>query len=72
MLDLKLTDYDRKIYETELKGFLPKEFIESETEKYHMGRWAEPKEIADAIVYLASDKATYITGQVIVLDGGHC
>ena len=57
---------------TDMNADLPKDFVESETAKYHMGRWAEPKEIADAIVYLASDKATYITGQVIVLDGGHC
>ena len=57
---------------TDMNADLPKDFVESETAKYHMGRWAEPKEIADVIVYLASDKATYITGQVIVLDGGHC
>ena len=57
---------------TDMNADLPKDFVESETAKYHMGRWAEPKEIADAIVYLASDKATYVTGQVIVLDGGHC
>ena len=57
---------------TDMNADLPKDFVESETAKYHMGRWAEPKEIADAIVYLASDKATYITGQIIVLDGGHC
>ena len=59
-------------YHCALFDSLPKDFVESETAKYHMGRWAEPKEIADVIVYLASDKATYITGQIIVLDGGHC
>jgi len=57
---------------TDMNADLPKEFVDSATAKYHMGRWAEPKEIADAIVYLASDKASYITGQVLVLDGGHC
>ena len=57
---------------TDMNADLPKDFVESETAKYHMKRWAEPEEIADAIIYLASPNATYITGQVIVLDGGHC
>lgn len=57
---------------TDMNADLPSEFIKEETKKYHMGRWAEPEEIADIIVYLASDKASYITGQVIVADGGHC
>ena len=35
-----------------------------------MGRFAEPSEIADAIAYLASDQASYITGQTLILDGG--
>lgn len=35
-----------------------------------MGRFGEPSEIAEAIVWLASDNTTYITGQTITLDGG--
>lgn len=57
---------------TDMNADLPKDFVESETAKYHMKRWAEPEEIADVIIYLASPNATYITGQVFVLDGGHC
>jgi 2-keto-3-deoxy-L-fuconate dehydrogenase len=34
------------------------------------GRMAEPTEIADAVCYLASDKAAYVTGQALVVDGG--
>lgn len=33
-------------------------------------RWGEPGEIADAVVFLASDLSRYITGEVITLDGG--
>jgi 3-oxoacyl-[acyl-carrier protein] reductase len=35
-----------------------------------MGRIGEPEEIADVIVFLASDAARYMTGQVVVVDGG--
>ena len=33
-------------------------------------RWGVPQEVADAIVFLAGDKASYITGQTLVIDGG--
>ncbi len=35
-----------------------------------MGRWAAPKEIADAVLFLASSESSYITGQVLFVDGG--
>jgi NAD(P)-dependent dehydrogenase (short-subunit alcohol dehydrogenase family) len=33
-------------------------------------RWGTAQEIADAVAFLASDKAAYITGQVLRVDGG--
>ena len=34
-------------------------------------RWAEPREIAAAILFLASDEASYITGATLMVDGGY-
>jgi len=38
--------------------------------KVPLGRWAEPEEIAHAVLYLVSPQATFITGQVLSLNGG--
>jgi 3-oxoacyl-[acyl-carrier protein] reductase len=45
-------------------------FAEKTLERVPLGRWAEPEEIAGAFAFLASDDASYITGQVLCVDGG--
>lgn len=37
-----------------------------------LGRWADPSEIADPILFLCSDAARYMTGTVMLVDGGYC
>jgi len=46
------------------------EFIRAEERKVPLGRWAQPEEYAHLVVYLASDEAAFITGQVISPNGG--
>lgn len=46
------------------------EVREDFTRRVPMGRWGDPKELAGAVVYLASDAASYTTGAVLTVDGG--
>jgi 3-oxoacyl-[acyl-carrier protein] reductase len=55
---------------TELTRDLPEALQAQITERTPLGRFGTPQEIADAVAFLASDEAGYITGQVLAVDGG--
>jgi 3-oxoacyl-[acyl-carrier protein] reductase len=55
---------------TELTQDLPEALQAQITERTPLGRFGTPEEIADAVAYLASDEAAFITGQVLAVDGG--
>jgi 3-oxoacyl-[acyl-carrier protein] reductase len=38
--------------------------------KIPMQRWGTPEELAEAVVFLVSEKASFITGEELIVDGG--
>jgi 3-oxoacyl-[acyl-carrier protein] reductase len=55
---------------TDMTAALGEDLTSAATEHITMGRLGSPSEVASAVGYLASDAASYITGQTIVVDGG--
>ena len=49
---------------------LPEATKENLLSQIPLGRTGKPKDIANAVLFLASDAAGYITGQVLSVDGG--
>jgi 3-oxoacyl-[acyl-carrier protein] reductase len=55
---------------TQLTDVLPEDATKAMIENTPLGRVAEPAEIAGAVRFLASDAAAFITGEVLLVDGG--
>ncbi len=47
------------------------EYIEAVKKAHPMGRIGEPEEVANTILFLASDEASFVTGAILPVDGGY-
>ena len=56
--------------ESQLTDVLPEEATKAMVDNTPLGRIAQPREIAGAVRFLASDEASFITGDVLLVDGG--
>lgn len=57
------------ITETDMVASLPKEVIEPLIKTIPLGRIGTPQDVANAILFLSSDLASYITGEILSVDG---
>ena len=55
---------------TDMTGAMPPDILEAERGRIPVGRLGAPDDIAAAVVYLASEQAAFVTGQVLAVNGG--
>lgn len=58
------------LIDSEVVSRMPKEKVEAITKSSSLGRIGKPEEVAQVVLFLASEHSNYITGQTIIVDGG--
>lgn len=56
--------------DTDMTAKIPRDIANKQRERIVLKRFGKPEEVAEAAFFLASDRASYITGQTLVVDGG--
>ncbi|MDE7366259.1 MAG: SDR family oxidoreductase [Lachnospiraceae bacterium] len=57
------------VTKTDMVAALPEQMVAAISAKIPLGRPGEPEDVANAFVYLASDMASYVTGEILSVDG---
>jgi 3-oxoacyl-[acyl-carrier protein] reductase len=57
--------------DTDMNAGLSKEYMTEQAEQIYLKRIAKPEEIASVVVFLASERASFVTGMIVRADGGH-
>lgn len=57
------------VTKTDMVAALPEQTVQAISARIPVGRPGEPEEVADAFLYLASDMASYVTGEILSVDG---
>jgi 3-oxoacyl-[acyl-carrier protein] reductase len=58
------------LIESEVVSTMPKEKVEAILKSSSLGRIGKPEDVAQAVLFLASEHSDYVTGQTIIVDGG--
>ncbi len=58
------------VIQSKMTDVLPEEVREKYLENIPLGRFGTPEDVANVVAFLASDESSYVTGQVIDIDGG--
>jgi len=58
------------LIETEMIAVMKKELVDNIVKSTSAGRLGRPEEVAEVVAFLASDRASYINGQCLIVDGG--
>jgi len=58
-------------FDTDINAELPEDYVQKESEKIALGRFGQPDEIASVAAFLASEDASFMTGSIVVVDGGY-
>jgi 3-oxoacyl-[acyl-carrier protein] reductase len=68
-----LTDRQRHLSEIRAKdrGITPQEYLDESVKAIPLGRFGRPEELGDVVAFLCSERASYLTGASIQVDGGY-
>lgn len=53
------------------QGYIDQKYIDTAAANVPLKMWGAPEDVAEAVIYLASSRARFVTGQVINVDGGY-